>query len=121
MKKLLIVDDDSDLTCVMADLFKDSGFSSLVSHSVDQLKNFGDQIHSCAAAILDINLGANQPNGLEAYHWLRENRFAGRILFFTGHARSHPLVRTACQLEGVQVVEKPMTVEGLLDLVKGLN
>jgi DNA-binding response OmpR family regulator len=64
-------------------------------------------------AILDINLGAGSPSGLAGYRWLREHEFAGRVVFLTGHARSHPLVAEASEIGDAVVYEKPMTAAQL--------
>jgi FixJ family two-component response regulator len=69
-------------------------------------------------AILDINLGEGQPSGLDAYHWLRESGFEGKIVFLTGHARSHPLVSQARQAGKVVILEKPTTMERLLSMLE---
>ena len=72
----------------------------------------------CGLALLDINLGAGVPSGLDAYRWLKDNGFPGRTVFLTGHARSHPLVREARELTHVQVLSKPIESAVLLALVR---
>jgi DNA-binding NarL/FixJ family response regulator len=72
--------------------------------------------HDCgdvAAAILDINLGQGEPTGIDAYHWLRSRGFSGRVVFLTGHAASHPLVREARLIGDAVVLEKPTGMDHL--------
>jgi DNA-binding NarL/FixJ family response regulator len=59
-------------------------------------------------AILDINLGAGEPSGVDVYHWLHAQ----------GHAKDHPLVKQAVQINGVKVFEKPMGIDDLTALVR---
>src|SRR5262245_32053596 len=67
------------------------------------LKNFAEiLVHSevvlkARVVILDINLGENQPNGLDAHNWLKSQKFQGKIYFLTGHAATNPLVMKARQ------------------------
>jgi FixJ family two-component response regulator len=78
-----------------------------------------DAALGCAVALLDVNLGARQPSGLDAYRWLRDHEYRGRVCFLTGHARSHPLVGQALAMGGAHLVEKPITSDRLCELVAG--
>src|SRR5262245_8851680 len=60
--------------------------------SYEELVALGREVVECEVAILDINLGPNQKSGIDAYSWLRDNGYKGRVVFLTGHASSHPLV-----------------------------
>jgi FixJ family two-component response regulator len=70
-------------------------------------------LEQCETVILDINLGPGEPSGLDVYRWLREQGFAGRIVFLTGHAADHPLVSQAYRL-GAHVLQKPARIQRLL-------
>ena len=72
----------------------------------------------CGLAIIDVNLGAGRPNGLDVLRWLRVHRFGGRIVFMTGHASQFPLVAEA-RATGVEVLSKPMTLEQLRAVLDG--
>jgi len=71
-----------------------------------------------SVAILDINLGAGEPSGVDVYHWLRAQGFRGQIAFLTGHAKDHPLVKQAVQINDAKVFEKPMGIGDLTALVR---
>lgn len=79
------------------------------------------QVLRCSLAVLDVNLGSDQESGIDAYRWLRQNGFRGEIVFLTGHASNHPLVRQAHALGEVKVLSKPITLEQLILLVQGVN
>ncbi len=117
MDRVLILDDDTDLTVLMVELFRQVGVHGVVAHSLRDLQCRKTEALLCPLAILDINLGSDEPNGLDVYHWLEDNHFSGKIIFFTGHARFHPLVQEVARLPDVQVVDKPTDIDELLSLV----
>lgn len=119
VRRVLVLEDDEDLRFILCELLAASGADECVSAgSVDELRRKREAVLRCGLALLDINLGAGVPSGLDAYRWLRDNGFAGRTVFLTGHARSHPLVREALALEQVRVLSKPIESNILLSLVK---
>ncbi len=117
---MLFLEDDEDLVEAMRDALCDDGRWECVGvRSVAELQALGPGALACQLAILDINLGAGAASGLDAYRWLRERRFGGRVLFLTGHARSHPLVDEAARLGGVRVLQKPISLDNLLAVIMG--
>lgn len=117
MGPVLLLDDDQDLVESLEDLLRFFERPFVSAHSVDELKHLDGNVMGCSLAILDINLGKGQPSGIDAYHWLRDRKFSGRIVFLTGHGQSHPLVAEAHRLGGTQVLSKPLTVEELRGLL----
>jgi DNA-binding response OmpR family regulator len=116
-KSVLLLDDDSDLRLMIRELFDSSGAQCIGVGSLDEMKNLGASGRlSFDLVILDVNLGAGQPSGVDAYRWLRQQSFSGRILFMTGHGRSFPGVADA-YAAGVKVLEKPVSVDELLNLL----
>lgn len=119
MLRVLVLEDDADLRAILCELLLLSGAEACVSAvSVAELQRKRVEALGCGLALLDINLGAGVPSGLDAYRWLKENGFSGRTVFLTGHARSHPLVREALELTHVQVLSKPIESKVLLALVR---
>ena len=111
---VLFLDDDEDLRVTFADLVKtifDRECHGIRSYG--DLLDLGDRALHCGVAILDINLGPQNPSGLDAYGWLRKHGFGGRIVFLTGHAASHPLVVEAKRLGDAEVVGKSVSLERL--------
>jgi DNA-binding response OmpR family regulator len=116
-KSILLLDDDSDLRMMMVELFDSYGAKCIGVGSLDEVKTLGASGQlSFDLAILDVNLGPRQPSGVDAYRWLREQSFSGRILFMTGHGRTFPGVADAYAV-GVKVLEKPVSIDDLLILL----
>jgi FixJ family two-component response regulator len=119
VERVLVLEDDEDLRTLLCELLVASGAKACVSvGSVEAMVQQKDQVLGCELALLDVNLGAGVPSGLDAYHWLRENGFGGRIVFLTGHARSHPLVRKAYDLTQARILSKPVDAKVLMALVR---
>lgn len=119
---VLLLDDDDDLLDAVGDLVRlISGAECLRLRSFAELVAQREAALACERAILDINLGPSQQSGLDAYAWLKEQRFGGNIAFLTGHARSHPLVARAAALPGVTVHAKPIDVEELRQMLAAPN
>jgi CheY-like chemotaxis protein len=115
---VLVLEDDEDLRSILCELLSVAGADVGVSAgSLAELQRARVEALGSGLALLDINLGAGVPSGLEAYQWLRDNGFSGRTIFLTGHARSHPLVRQALELPHVQVLSKPIDSKVILSLV----
>jgi DNA-binding NtrC family response regulator len=118
--RILLLDDDDDLRTTMREILMlvDEGSHQCVAvGSFAQLLDWRAKALDTELAILDINLGPNEPSGLDAERWLRENGYKGRVVFLTGHARTHPLVVDAARLGNVQILEKPLGLGSLLDMV----
>lgn len=115
---VLLLDDDDDLRDALADLVPLlTGQRCLSLRSVAELMARRQEALACATAILDINLGPGQPSGLDAYAWLEREHFAGRVVFLTGHARSHPLVARAAAVGAARVYQKPIGIPELRELL----
>jgi DNA-binding NtrC family response regulator len=115
-KLVLLLDDDPDLRTILGELFNSNGATCFGVGSLEEMRELGAKGLSCDIAILDINLGAGRPSGLDAYRWLQAQSFLGRIVFLTGHARSFHGVAEAHAL-GVKVLEKPVSTAGLVNLL----
>lgn len=75
-----------------------TSYAELLAHASGAL--------ACDVALLDINLGAGEPSGVDAYLWLMENGFRGRIYFFTGYTSTRPLPKAVANVE---VLNKPVS------------
>jgi FixJ family two-component response regulator len=118
MGGVLIIDDDDDLRDALGELTaKLRRQPGVVVGSLGELAELEARALECSLAIIDINLGPGVPNGIDVYDWLRARRFAGRIVFLSGHGPSHPLVERASTLANAHVVRKPMSDEELRELV----
>jgi DNA-binding NtrC family response regulator len=117
--RILLVDDDPDLAELMSEVLVDAGAQGcVIAHSLADLEAQKSRALAAQLAIVDVNLGATQPSGVEVHDWLRKAGFAGRVVFLTGHAQSHPLVLAATRTPGTQVLTKPITAESLADMIE---
>jgi ActR/RegA family two-component response regulator len=89
--------------------------------SYNELVALGNDVMACDSAILDINLGPGLPSGIDAYEWLRSNGYAGRIVFLTGHASTHPLVIEATQIGDAEIFSKPVDPDQIQTIVEGVR
>jgi FixJ family two-component response regulator len=87
--------------------------------SYEELAALGEEALGCSVAILDINLGPNRRSGIDAYVWLRDQGYTGRIVFLTGHASSHPLVVEAQRIGDAEIFSKPIEPDRLRSIVEG--
>jgi FixJ family two-component response regulator len=87
--------------------------------SYEELAALGEAALGASVAILDINLGPDRRSGIDAYTWLREKGFKGRIVFLTGHASTHPLVVEAQRIGDAEIFSKPIEPDRLRSIVEG--
>ena len=86
--------------------------------SYEELVAVGEEALGCSIAILDINLGSNRRSGIDAYAWLRDNGYTGRVVFLTGHASTHPLVIEAQRIGDAQILSKPIDPDRLRSIIE---
>lgn len=114
MAMVMVLDDDGDLLATIADVLRIVySASCLPLRSYAEMVAQSKAVLACELAILDINLGPDQPSGLEAYRWLKANHFRGRVIFITGHAELNPLVGEAHRIAGTPLLRKPFVVDEL--------
>lgn len=117
--KVAVLDDSGDLVELICLLLSTTAEADCIgAESVADLKARANEVLATDLAVLDVNLGPGVPSGIDAYTWLVQQGYQGRIVFLTGHGATHPLVREALALGGVEVLEKPVEVEEILALVK---
>lgn len=118
MKKILLLDDDKSLCSLLNMLFTELGVPDTVFiHSFDELMKYESDLNRFDMIFLDVNLGSNNPSGIDAFNWLMEHHYINEIVFFTGHANSFPVVKKALDYAKVSVLEKPVPVDRLQQLI----
>jgi len=116
---VLLLDDDGDLLDSVAELIELSTNRRVwKARSVAEVAALESEALGCGLAILDINLGAGVPSGLDALDWLCARKFAGRAVFLTGHAPGFPLVEEVRRMARVEVLSKPLSADKLLSLLE---
>ena len=116
---LLLEDDQDQLEMLAMAVSALCGCETVPVTSYADLIRAGDRALGCSVALLDVNLGPLQPSGLDAFQWLRQHQYRGRVYFLTGHARSHPLVMQMVAIGEARLVEKPIGADELCALVDG--
>lgn len=120
MKKILFLDDDKSLCMLLDMLLTELGVpDAIFIHTYDDLMKFESELNSFDMIFLDVNLGPDSPSGIDAFNWIMEHHFINQIVFFTGHANTFPVVRKALDYAKVSVLEKPVPVEKLQQLILG--
>lgn len=118
MKKILFLDDDKSLCTLLGLLMEELGFTEIsFVHSFAEMINLKDHIQDFDIIFLDVNLGPNEPNGVDAFDWLKANHFTKKIIFFTGHAHSFPIVQKALDYPNVSILEKPVAIERIQEMI----
>lgn len=117
--QVLILDDDADLRELLGEYLAPATSSCVLAANYVDLERRERDVLACDLAILDINLGANQPSGVDAYRWLLARGFRGKIVFLTGHAAaSDSRVVEAKTIGKASVFEKPLEARRLFELVR---
>ena len=119
---VLFVDDDEDLRDAMQEVLGKLGVQRVITagslRDVEQLRS---EVLECQLAVLDINLGRDEPSGIQVYEWLTSAGFAGRVVFLTGHASNDPRVQQAASLSHSKIASKPLSIAELRDLLAGAS
>lgn len=120
---ILVMDDDIDLLEVLQETLVTlcKVEQVVTATSMDSVQQQKEKILDCKLAILDVNLGAERPSGVNVAQWLRDNGFTGQIVFLTGHAASDPEVLAATRMPNTKVVAKPIGLPQLLGFVDGIQ
>lgn len=120
---ILVMDDDIDLLEVLQETLISlcKVEQVLTAKSLAEVQAQKEQILNCQLAILDVNLGAEKPSGVNVAEWLRDKGFKGKIVFLTGHAISDPEILAATRMPDTKVVAKPIGLSQLVSFVEGLH
>jgi DNA-binding NtrC family response regulator len=117
MAAVLILEDDDDCRQLLGEVLRLGDHSCLEASTLAEVEKREREAIDCDLAMIDINLGPEQPSGVDACRWLLKHGFHGKIVFLTGHADSHPLVVEAARIAHAKVLTKPIETERLVELV----
>lgn len=119
MKRVLLLDDDIDLCEIMVEIIVELGAAScLAVHSLNELRDLTEDHNSFDLVLIDMNLGINSPTGVEAYTWLLEHGYNGRIVFLSGHEKNHPDIQMVLGNPGITVIQKPADANQIETLLR---
>ena len=115
--RIVFLDDNEDLRDLLPVVLKSAlGIDCVCFGNLADLQNHLSEVLEADVAILDINLGFDAPDGIDAFYWLMDHGFQGKALFLTGHARSNPQLVEA-ERNGAEILEKPLHPEQLISSV----
>ena len=115
----LIVDDDEDLRETVSDVLGLAGVPRRVlAASLADVQRREQEALASGLAILDVNLGDNQPTGVDVSQWLRARGFSGAIVFLTGHAAADARVAAAAAVPNTRIMAKPVSFGDLMSLAQ---
>lgn len=114
--RFLIVDDDDDVREMMGALVEElCSCDWLGAKSLEEIEALGPAALQCSLALIDMNLGAGEPNGAEAYAWLLAHGYRGETIFVTGREKDDPAVRPFLDRHDVEVMQKPVPFDALVE------
>lgn len=107
MAQVIFLDDSEDLRLVMTSLIESRLRTTCLGlGSYSEMLLHKDKVLKSEIFVLDLDLGYQNPNGMDVYHWLMKEGYRGQVYFLTGHGFTHPLMIQARKL-GAQIWEKP--------------
>ncbi len=115
---ITFLEDNEELREVLSEVTKSElGEEALSFSRLAELIEHRAEVLQTKVAILDINLGSDQPTGVDAFHWLKSQGYTGKICFLTGHGKTHPMVQAACDI-GAEIWTKPMYANALCEAIR---
>jgi DNA-binding response OmpR family regulator len=114
-KKILIIDDDVDLSKQLAEIFRDEGHTVDVRlYKLEDLPHFKPQQYEII--ILDFKM--QHLTGADILKAIPENNSGKKIFFMSGR----PFVEKTLKEEGLldkvtEVIQKPFSIQNLLDKI----
>ncbi|MAJ22391.1 MAG: sigma-54-dependent Fis family transcriptional regulator [Candidatus Pelagibacter sp. TMED64] len=115
IKEILVVDDNSDIRLLIADLLKDNGFT------VRQAANFEQAINEInkklpTIAIFDVKLDKGDNDGIELLSYIKKIDNDIPVIMISGHANIQMAVNSV-KLGAFEFIQKPFETERILNFV----
>jgi two-component system nitrogen regulation response regulator NtrX len=115
-KEILVIDDNADIRFLICNLLKDNGFSIRAAANYDQaLYEIDTKLPDLA--IVDIKLDKGDKDGIDLLKHLMKLNSQLPVLMISGHATVQLAVE-AIRLGAYEFIEKPFSVEKILNYVK---
>ncbi len=115
-KEILVIDDNADIRFLICNLLKDNGFSIRAAANYDQaLYEIDKKLPDLA--IVDIKLDKGDKDGIDLLKHLMKLNSELPVLMISGHATVQLAVE-AIRLGAYEFIEKPFSVEKILNYVK---
>ena len=114
MEKILIVDDEPNITLSFSSLLTDEGYGSVTAGSAEEALRKIDQ-SDISLMLLDLNLPGQ--SGIDLLAELRDNSAAPLVLVISGQS-DIPTAIEAVRLGAIDYLEKPVAPEKLISSVR---
>ncbi|MCY4445545.1 MAG: sigma-54 dependent transcriptional regulator [Rhodobacteraceae bacterium] len=116
MDDILIVDDNSKIRSILAELLQNRGYKTREANSGSScLKHFFDSKPSLV--LLDIRLSDPEMDGIEVLSRIRKNDAGTPIIVMSGHGTIEIAVK-AMQMGAYDYLEKPIMTGRLMNIIK---
>jgi PAS domain S-box-containing protein len=114
-KKILVVDDEKELTAMLKDILETEGYKVLTAYDgTDAISVYAENTDSIEIIISD--LGMPNLDGRQLLRHLRENKSKAKFILMTGYL-DHGTKKELVADGATEVLQKPFTFETVLDLV----
>ena len=115
IKEILVVDDNSDIRLLIADLLKDNGFT------VRQAANYEQAINEInkklpTVAIFDVKLDKGDNDGIELLSYIKKIDNDIPVIMISGHANIQMAVNSV-KLGAFEFIQKPFETERIINFV----
>jgi len=110
MKKLLIVDDETEILAFLKEFFEDRGYSVTTAASSDEARQ-ALELEKPLVALLDIKMKTNE-DGLELLRWIKEKSPKVKVIMVTS-LEHQEIVEKAKSLGADDYITKPLELQYL--------
>ena len=109
MKKLLIVDDEDEITNFLAEFFQNLGYSVQTAGTKEEaFKVLLD--YQPMVALLDVRMRGSDRAGLEILTWIKEKKLKTKTIMVTA-VESKDVISEAMQIGADDYITKPLSLE----------
>lgn len=121
MRSIFFLDDSEEYLDVMKVFIQAAcNYEAITCSNIESMQSQIEEILKSEMAFLDINLGLNQPSGIQAYRWLKSQGYNKPVFFLTGHAKDSDEARQASIFEEARVIQKPIAAQDFRDLIESV-
>lgn len=122
MRSIFFLDDSEEYLDVMKVFVQAAcNCEAITCSNIESMQNQIEEILKSEMAFLDINLGLNQPSGIQAYRWLKSQGYNKPVYFLTGHAKDSDEAKQAAIFEDARVLQKPIPPQDFRALIESAS
>lgn len=122
MRTIFFLDDSEEYLDVMKVFVQAAcNCEAITCSNIESMQDQIEAILKSEMAFLDINLGLNQPSGIQAYRWLKSQGYNKPVFFLTGHAKDSDEAKQAQVFDDVRVIQKPIAALDFRALIESAS